>query len=185
MDPMISKRRLLVGLGGLICTPAVGLAQPGLTPIPMERHEKAMRLAIEQGRKNPYYPYGAVIVRAATGELMAEGANETQSNPVLHGEIVCMNDYVRKRGNRDWEQMLLYTTCEPCPMCMMALVWAKIGGVVFASSSFGAVAASIGGVPSKLSAQDVVDSTSYYKPMLLGGVLAAETDAMFSNRKRF
>jgi tRNA(Arg) A34 adenosine deaminase TadA len=87
-------------------------------------------------------------------------------------------------GNRDWERMLLYSTCEPCPMCMMALVWAKIGGVVFASSSFGAVAGSIGGVPSKFSAQDVVDSTSYYKPTLLGGVLAAETDAMFSNRKR-
>lgn len=181
---MISRRRLVVGLAGLIGTPGAAFAQAALPPISMDRHEAAMRLAIEQGRKNPYYPYGAVIVRAATGELMAEGVNDARSNPTLHGEIVCLNDYVRRHGNRDWEQMVLYATCEPCPMCMTALIFARIGGVVFASSSFGAVAASVG-EPIRLSAQDIVDATPFYKPMLLGGVLAAETDAMFSNRKRY
>jgi tRNA(adenine34) deaminase len=181
---MLSKRRLLMGLGGLVCMPGVAFAQAGLPPISMERHEKAMRLAIVQGRKNAVYPYGAVIVRAATGELMAEGVNDVATNPTFHGEIVCMNDYVRRHGNRDWTQMVLYTTCEPCPMCMTALIWAQIGGVVFASSSFGVVAAAVG-EPIKVSAKDVVDATPFYKPMLLGGVLAAETDAMFTNRRRF
>ena len=114
---------------------------------------------------------------------MAAGVNDARSNPILHGEIACMNDYVQKHGNRDWEQMLLYTTCEPCPMCMTALIWARIGGVVFASSAFGAVAAAVG-EPIKLSAQNVIDATPFYRPMLLGGVLAAETDQMFVNRKR-
>lgn len=180
---MLSKRRLLVGLGGLVCTPSVAFAKTGLPPISKERHEQAMRLAIEQGRKNPTYPYGAVIVRATTGEPMAAGVNDARSNPTWHGEIVCLNDYVQKHGNRDWEQMVLYTTCEPCPMCMTAFIWARIGGVVFASSSFGVVATAVG-EPIKLSAQQVIDATPFYKPMLLGGVLANETDRMFADRKR-
>ena len=181
---MLSKRTLLVVLGVLICVPSVAFAQAALPPISNERHERAMRLAIEQGRKNAYYPYGAVIVRASTGELMASGVNDSYSNPTLHAEIVCINDYVVKHGNRDWGQMVLYTTCEPCPMCMTALIWACIGGVVFASSSFGVVATSVGD-PIKISAQDVVTATPFYKPMLLGGVLASETDQMFVNRKRY
>lgn len=180
---MLSKRRLLVGLGGLVCMPVAAFAQGQLPPISKERHELSMRLAIEQGRKNPTYPYGAVIVRATTGELMASGVNDVRTNPTLHGEIACMNDYVQKHGNRDWEQMVLYTTCEPCPMCITALIWAHIGGVVFASSSFGVVAAAVG-EPIKLSAQAVIDATPFYKPTLLGGVLAAETDRMFVDRKR-
>ena len=180
---MLSKRRLLVGLGGLICTPGAAFAKTGLPPISKERHEQAMRLAIEQGKKNPTYPYGTVIVRASTGEAMAAGVNDVRANPTWHGEIVCLNDYVQKHGNRNWEQMVLYTTCEPCPMCMTALIWAGIGGVVFASSAFGAVATAVG-EPIKLSAQQVVDATPFYKPMLLGGVLADETDRMFVDRKR-
>lgn len=180
---MITKRTMMLGLGGLICVPGARPARAALPPIGMERHEQAMRLAIEQGRKNPYYPYGAVMTKAATGEVVASGVNDARSNPTLHGEIVCMNDYVRKHGNRDWEDMILYTTCEPCPMCMTALMWARIGGVVFASSAFGAPAKT-GLDPIKLSAKDVVDATPFYKPMLLGGVLEAETDRMFLDRKR-
>jgi tRNA(adenine34) deaminase len=181
--PMLSKRRLLVGLGGLICTPGAAFAKSELPAISKERHEQAMRLAIEQGKKNPVYPYGAVMVRASTGEPVAAGVNDARANPILHGEIVCMNDYVQKHGNRDWEQMVLYTTCEPCPMCMTALIWAGIGGVVFASSSFGVVATAVG-EPIKLSARQVIDAAPFNKPMLLGGVLASETDQMFINRKR-
>jgi tRNA(Arg) A34 adenosine deaminase TadA len=180
---MLSKRRLLVGLGGLICTPGAAFARTELSPISKERHEQAMRLAIEQARKNPVYPYGAVIVRATTGELMAAGVNDVRSNPTWHGEMVCLNVYVRKHGHRDWAQMVLYTTSEPCPMCMTALIWAGFGGVVFASSSFGVVATAVG-EPIKLSAQQVIDATPFHKPMLLGGVLADETDRMFIDRRQ-
>ena len=182
---MITKRTMLLGLGGLICVPGAKPARAALPPIAMERHEQAMRLAIEQGRKNPYYPYGAVIVKAATGEPVAAGVNDARANPTLHGEIVCMNDYVKKHGNRDWEEMILYTTCEPCPMCMTALLWARIGGVVFASSAFSPALRSSVGDPIKLSAKEVIDAASFHKPMLLGGVLEAETDQMFLDRKKY
>ncbi len=182
---MISKRSLLVGLGGLMCVPGSRPARAALPPISMRQHEAGMRHAIEQGKKNAYYPYGAVITEAATGEVVAVAVNDSRINPTLHAEIVCINDYVAKHGNKDWDTKILYTTCEPCPMCMTALIWARIGGVVFASSAFSpALVASIG-TPIQISAQEIVDKTSFYKPMLLGGVLAAETDAMFANRKRY
>jgi len=182
---MITKRTMLLGLGGLVCVAGARPARAALPPIPMERHEKAMRLAIEQGRKNAYYPYGAVMTEAATGTVVAEGVNDARNNPILHGEIACMNDYVRRSGNKDWETKILYTTCEPCPMCMAALVWAHIGGVVFASSAFSPALTTSVGEPIQISARDVVDKTPFYKPMLLGGVLAAETDQMFLNRKKY
>lgn len=182
---MISKRALLLGLGGLVCVPGARPARAALPPVSLARHEQAMRRAIEVAGRNPYYPYGAVITEAATGEIVAEGVNASRDNPVLHGEIACMNDYVHRNGNKGWESKILYTTCEPCPMCAAALVWAKIGGVVYASSAFSpALVASIG-EPIQISARQVIDATPFEKPVLLGGVLAAETDRMFTNRKRF
>jgi tRNA(Arg) A34 adenosine deaminase TadA len=65
---------------------------------------------------------------------MARGVNNSGENPTLHGEIACMNDYVRQRGNQGWAPLVLYTTAEPCSMCMSALVWAGVGGVVFGTS---------------------------------------------------
>ncbi len=69
-------------------------------------------------------------------------------------------------------------------MCMAALLWAHIGGVVFASSAFSPALRSSVGEPIKLSAKDVIDATPFHKPMLLGGVLEAETDRMFTDRKK-
>ncbi len=181
---MISKRRLLLAsMGGLVCLPVARRpAHARLPSIPTARHEQYMRLAIEEARRNPSYPFGAVIVRPDGGEVMARGVNDSRSNPVLHGEIACMNDYVARHGNRGWESCVLYTTGEPCSMCMSALVWAGIGGVVFASSIDGIKRAGIGQI--EITAKAVADASPFYRGLLLGGVLAAETDRMFLERRR-
>jgi tRNA(adenine34) deaminase len=93
-----------------------------LSEIPHPVHEQAMRLAIATARANPSFPFGAVIVRAADREV------------IFHGEIVAINDYVARPGNRGWEDAILYSTGEPCPTCMSTLVWARIGGVVYGTS---------------------------------------------------
>jgi tRNA(Arg) A34 adenosine deaminase TadA len=180
---MISKRAFIVGAGSLICLPGARPARAALPPIPMERHEQAMRAAIEMGKKNPYFPFGAVMTEASTGDIVARGTNDAHANPTLHGEIVCMKDYIARHGNKDWESKILYTTCEPCTMCISALIWARIGGVVFATSLEGQRRA--GMEPFKITARDVIESENFHKPMLLGGVLAAETDRMFLDRKRY
>jgi tRNA(Arg) A34 adenosine deaminase TadA len=68
-------------------------------------------------------------------------------------------------------------------MCISALIWARIGGVVFATSLEGQRRA--GMEPFRITSRQVVDAEDHHKPMLLGGVLAAETDQMFLNRKRY
>jgi tRNA(adenine34) deaminase len=105
-----------------------------LDAIPLAQHERFMRLAIEQGRRNPAFPFGAVIVRAADLAVVAEGVNDSGAHPILHGEIAAMNDYVRRHGNQGWGETVLYTTGEPCPMCKGAIIWAGIGGVVHGTS---------------------------------------------------
>jgi tRNA(adenine34) deaminase len=182
LSTQLVRRRLFVGAGALICVAGARPARAALPPISTARHEQAMRQAIEEARRNPRYPFGAVIVRADTGEVLARGVNNSGENPILHGEIACLNDYVRLNGNRGWGQAVLYTTGEPCSMCMSALMWAGIGGVVFASSIDGIRRSGIEQID--ITARAVADATPFWKGLLLGGVLAAETDRMFLERRR-
>jgi tRNA(adenine34) deaminase len=154
-----------------------------LSAIPLQMHEQAMRLAITAARRNPFFPFGAVIVRAGDRQIMASGVNNGSANPTLHGEIVAINDYVSWHGNQGWEEVILYTTGEPCPMCMSALAWARIGGVVYGTSI--ETLRQMGIDQILLPAAAVMSAAPFYRGELLSEVLASETDALFANRERF
>jgi tRNA(adenine34) deaminase len=184
---MFTTRRAVVApASAVIATRVTGLklahaAAIDLTNIPTSFHEQAMRAAIETGRLG-YYPFGAVIVRPPSQELLARGANNSRANPTYHGEIVCMNDYVALHGNQDWERCVLYTTGEPCPMCMAALVWAGIGGVVY-GTSIATLSQKLGLHQIAISASEVVAAASGFRQVaLLGGILDNQTDANFAHR---
>jgi tRNA(adenine34) deaminase len=153
-----------------------------LDAIPLAEHERFMRLAIAQGRRNPAFPFGAVMVRAADLAVVAEGMNDSGAHPILHGEIAAMNDYVRRHGNRGWEGMVLYTTGEPCPMCTSAIIWAGIGGVVHGTSI--ATLKQVGFDQIDIPSETVAGAAPFWNGGLLGGVLAAETDRLFAERER-
>ena len=153
-----------------------------LAALPAGAHERFMRLAIEQGRRNAAFPFGAVIVRASDQQVMAEGFNETVRNPTLHGEIAAIDDYVRRHGSQGWGEMVLYTTGEPCPMCMSAIIWAGISGVVWATSI--ATLKSVGFHQIDIDSPAVAAAAPHWSGRILGGVLAAETDRMFAERPR-
>jgi tRNA(Arg) A34 adenosine deaminase TadA len=146
------------------------------------KHEEYMRIAIDEAKKNESYPFGAVIVDIESGIILAKGVNQSSKNPTLHGEIVCMNNYVEKYGNNNWGKLVLYTTGEPCSMCMSALIWAGIGGVVYASSITGIKASGIEQI--SISARQVKKSSKFVDVFLLGGILQNETDVIFLNRKK-
>ena len=139
-------------------------------------------MAIAEAHGNPSAPFGSVIIRAHDAQLMASGVNDGRRNPTLHGEIAAMNDYVRKHGNQGWDGMILYTTGEPCPMCISALIWARIGGVVFGTSI--AQLARVGFNQIDIASASVIRSAPFFHGALLGGVLAAETDRLFADRPR-
>jgi tRNA(adenine34) deaminase len=175
----VTRRKLMAGAAVLSWTGPVE-AGPTFDGMEREAHERAMRLAIAVARRNPRFPFGAVIVRAADGILLAEGVNDSRHNPVLHGEIVCINAYVAAHGNLGWEEAVLYTTAEPCPMCMSALIWAGIGGVVYASP-LAMVTRWSGGKPGiAIEARQVVAAAPAFRGGLLGGILQRETDALFA-----
>jgi tRNA(Arg) A34 adenosine deaminase TadA len=147
-------------------------------------HERFMELAIEQARRNPEWPFGAVIVDSRTGEVLGSGVNEGADSPLLHGEVVAMNDYVRRQGNQGWGDTTLYTTGEPCSMCMSALAWADVRRVVWATSIDGIRRTGI--IQIDLSARQVTAAArSFYTPeLLLGGVLSERTDDLFREAQR-
>lgn len=147
-------------------------------------HERFMWLAIEQARRNPKWPFGAVIVHSRTGEILAGGVNTGTDSPLLHGEVVAMNDYVRRQGNQGWADATLYTTGEPCSMCMSAMAWANLRRVVWASSIDDI--RSTGIIQIDLTARQVADAaSSFYTPQLLmGGVLANHTNRLFREAQR-
>ena len=153
-----------------------------LSATPLSAHERAMRLAIAEARGNPAFPFGAVILRAADRHVLATGVNKGAANPTFHGEIVAINDYVARHGNRGWDEAILYTTGEPCPMCMSAMVWAAMGGVVWGTSV--AQLREFGIKQILIPANAVIGASPFYRGEMLGHVLQAKTDALFRNRQR-
>jgi tRNA(Arg) A34 adenosine deaminase TadA len=118
----------------------------------------------------------------ADRRVMAEGVNEAHTGPTLHGEIAAIHDYVARHGHRGWEETVLYTTGEPCPMCMSAIVWAGIGGVVYATSIAGLK--QVGFDQIAIGSPVIAAASSFWHGGILGGVLAEETDRMFAERPR-
>jgi tRNA(Arg) A34 adenosine deaminase TadA len=97
-----------------------------------------MRRAIELSLENVKAgggPFGAVI--AKNGEILAESCNLVTrlKDPTAHAEINVIREAAQKLENFDLSGCVLYTSCEPCPMCLGAIYWAKIDKVVFANTT--------------------------------------------------
>lgn len=136
-----------------------------------------MRVAIDVARGNPRAPFGAIVVDAARGEIVARGVNAAGTDPTAHGEIVALRDLWSGGPPQRPERLMLYTTAEPCPMCQGALLWARLGGIVYGTSIPTLVR--LGWDQIDLRAAELVERTDFARPTLIGGVLEAECDALF------
>jgi guanine deaminase len=97
--------------------------------------ERAIDLSIESVQSGRGGPFGAVIVR--DGRIIAEGANEvTRTNdPTAHAEVLAIRRACEKLGSFELKDSELYTSCEPCPMCLGAIYWARLSRIYFASTA--------------------------------------------------
>jgi tRNA(Arg) A34 adenosine deaminase TadA len=95
---------------------------------------RAIQLSIENVRSGGG-PFGAVIARE--GESIAEGANRvTETNdPTAHAEIIAIRAACAKLTAFDLHGCDIYTSCEPCPMCLGAIYWARLSHVYFAATA--------------------------------------------------
>jgi tRNA(Arg) A34 adenosine deaminase TadA len=153
----------------------------GVTPAELAKHEKFMRLAIAQANRNPGRPFGSVLIDDRTGEVVGEGVVNLAASPMFHSEVMAMNDYIAKNGNKGWENLTMYGTGESCPMCMSAMVWAGIPRMVYGSDT-PFVRQYVADI--NIRAQAVADAGKqiYTNKLMLGGVLSNETDKLFEAR---
>ena len=95
--------------------------------------QMAINLSIENV-SNGGGPFGAVIVR--NGEVIATGVNRVTANndPTAHAEVSAIREACAKLGNFKLEGCTIYTSCEPCPMCLSAIYWAGISKIFYGNT---------------------------------------------------
>jgi tRNA(Arg) A34 adenosine deaminase TadA len=94
---------------------------------------EAIRLSLEKMRAGCGGPFGAVIVRA--DEIIARGWNQVTStnDPTAHAEVVAIREACGKLKTFQLEDCKIYCSCEPCPMCLSAIYWARLGAIFYAN----------------------------------------------------
>jgi tRNA(Arg) A34 adenosine deaminase TadA len=95
---------------------------------------RAIQLSIENVQSGRGGPFGAVVVK--DGAIIGEAANQVTStnDPTAHAEVVAIRTACRRLASFDLEGCEIYSSCEPCPMCLGAIYWARLFRVYFANS---------------------------------------------------
>jgi guanine deaminase len=108
--------------------------------MPLDFMRQAIALALENIRTGGG-PFAAVIVK--NGALIATGANRvtTSNDPTAHAEIVAIREACKRLESFQLDHCDLFTTCEPCPMCLGAIYWARPARVFYAATAADAAAA--------------------------------------------
>jgi tRNA(adenine34) deaminase len=173
-NPLPSRRSFIVGFACVAVSPA-GLVAAAPNPTSAD-DERFMRIALEEARQGDF-PFGSVIVR--DGSEIARGRNlgRMTDDPTAHGEMVAIRRCLTDHGSAALLGATLYTSGEPCVMCMGAILWSRIGRLVYAASM-----AQLGTKIDQimLSSADVA-STARFAPITIeGGVLAEEAMQLFA-----
>lgn len=94
----------------------------------------ALALAVENARSGKGGPFGAVLVK--DGRVIGQGTNLVTSanDPTAHAEINAIREACRRLNTFRLDDSILYASCEPCPMCLGAIYWARIGRVFYAAT---------------------------------------------------
>ena len=134
-----------------------------------------MRMALDEARRGDF-PFGAVIVR--DGSVIARGRNlgRTTDDPTAHGETVAIRRCLADHGSAALRGSTLYTSGEPCAMCMGAILWCHLGRLVFAVS-VAQLATKIDQI--MLSSAEHAAKAPFAPISITGGVLADEAVALF------
>ena len=134
----------------------------------MEKAIELSRLAVEHGNE----PFGAVL--AKDDEIVFTNENQiyTKHDPTFHAEVGLIREFCAKTGISHLKEYTLYSSCEPCFMCSGAMVWVKLGRLVYGASNIELenILGNEGCNCSKL-----VFDNSFWKPEVTEGVLRDES----------
>lgn len=108
----------------------------------LKQHQRFLKEAVKMAQKGMQQgkggPFGAVIVK--DGKIIARGCNQvTSSNdPTRHAEVDAIRKACKKLGTFELKDCVIYSSCEPCPMCLGAIYWARPKALFFAADRFAA-----------------------------------------------
>ncbi len=168
----VSRRGFIAGAASAAASSA--LAKAALSH-PQAPDEAFMRLALAEAAKGDF-PFGAVIVRG--GKVAASGRNMgiSTNDPTAHGEMVAIRNFCAAHPAQELKGATLYTTGEPCPMCMGAILWSGFARMVYAAS-IEQLSTKIGQIMTP--SRTLADAAPFETIEITGGVLAAEALALF------
>ncbi len=96
--------------------------------------KEAIRLSMENIQNGHGGPFGAVIVK--DGKIISKAVNKViqKNDPTAHAEIEAIRIASKKLNNFNLKECVIYTSCEPCPMCLSAIYWARIKKIYYANT---------------------------------------------------
>ena len=176
--PLLNRRNLVVALASTTVLATVQLpasdahaenAAPAQTTA-SDDDVRFMKIALDEARRGDY-PFGAVIVK--DGKILSRGRNlgKTKDDPTAHGEMVAIRRCLAAHGSATLKGATLYTSGEPCAMCMGAIIWCGIGRMVYAAS-VAQIAAKMNQI--NISSADIAAKAPWDPVKITGGLLADE-----------
>jgi len=96
--------------------------------------EKALNLALENVKSGKGGPFGAIVVKE--GKIIATGTNSvtSENDPTAHAEVNAIRNACKNLNSYQLDDCEIYSSCEPCPMCLGAIYWARPKKLVFAAT---------------------------------------------------
>ena len=143
------------------------------------RHEGYMKLALDALEGAPGGPFAAVIVNRQSSEIVCQGVGRHHENPIFHGEIVAINACAALRPKVEWRELALYSTAEPCPMCMSAIVWTRIPELVYGTSIEELTRLGVNQI--RLDSETVAAAAPFYSGRIVGGVISERADRLYKS----
>jgi tRNA(Arg) A34 adenosine deaminase TadA len=145
--------------------------------------QQAMQHAIAIGRAGiaaGQTPFGSVLVKDGQAVATTHNTVWLDTDPTAHAEVNCLRQAARALGTIDLSGTTLYSTCEPCPMCLAAIHWSKVDRVVFGATIADAQEAGFTELP--VSAQSLADLGQ--SPLQIeSGLLREECASLFNEWK--
>ena len=139
-------------------------------------HERYMAEALDLAAAGPG-PFATVIVDRKAGRIVCQGVSNSRESRVLHGEIVALLNGAKIEPRLDWRELTLYTSAEPCPMCMSAIVWHRIPEMVYGTSVYDLIA--MGANQFRLDSPTVAAAAPFYSGRIVAGVLKDRADPFY------
>jgi tRNA(adenine34) deaminase len=171
----LSRRSVIAGFACTAVLPSTSTVFAAVSSVSAD-DERFMRMAIAEARRADF-PFGTVIVR--DGQILARGRNLGRStkDPTAHGEMVAIRRCLGNHGSKALNGATLYTSGEPCVMCMGAILWCHVGRLVYAAS-VQQLATKIDQI--MMSSAEIAAKASFAPISITGGVLADEAMQLFT-----